>query len=340
MNYSGRLIAAALLLLPASIPARAADAFGYSATSNTPFSYLDVSATGASILSGEDDASAVLSLPFTFHFYGVAYTNLCVSTNGLISFGFCVASDFTNLDLTAQSPPGNQPLIAPFWSDLSFAPPGAGSVVYKTLGTAPNRQFVIQWNNASALNLPGLLNFEAILFETTDNIVFQYASVETGSATVSKGGAATVGIRGASGNSNGDRTQWSFDVPVLVNGMAVKFISSIPVTIDIRPGETPNTINLKSNGQISVAIYSSAAIDVTRADPSTITMAGASVAKNPQGLFLTSIADLNGDGLPDLQVQFNTQNLQLSTTDTQATLTGRTTDGRNFRGSDSIVVIK
>ena len=30
----------------------------------------------------------------------------------------------------------------------AFAQPGAGSVVYQSVGTAPNRQFVVQWNNA------------------------------------------------------------------------------------------------------------------------------------------------------------------------------------------------
>ncbi len=213
--------AAILAVLPGA--ATAADAYGYTATSAVPFSYLNIAATGAATLANSDDATATIALPFGFRFYGTTYTSLCVSTNGLIAFGGCVANDFTNLDLTAQSPPGNLPLIAPFWMDLTFAVPGAGSVVYQTLGTAGLRQFVVQWNNALGLNMPGTLNFQVVLSEGSNNILFQYLSVETGSQQVSKGASATVGIRGVSGQANGYRLQWSYRAPVLSNRLAIRF---------------------------------------------------------------------------------------------------------------------
>src|SRR6185503_3081820 len=114
--------AIALALCLAVAPALRADSdtFGYTSSSSVAFSYVDIAATGTSVLANGDDASATISLPFSFRFYGIGYTSLCVSTNGLLSFGSCVANDFTNLDLTVQSPAGNQPLIAPFWSDLTF----------------------------------------------------------------------------------------------------------------------------------------------------------------------------------------------------------------------------
>ncbi len=135
-----------------------------------------------------------------------------MSTNGLISFGSCVANDFANIDLSSQSPGGDQPLIAPFWMDLTFALPGGGSVVYETRGVAPNRQFFVQWNNVYALNTQGGLNFEVVLNETSNVIGFQYQTVQNGSSLVSGGKSATVGIRGASGNVNGDETEWSYQM--------------------------------------------------------------------------------------------------------------------------------
>jgi hypothetical protein len=212
------------LFLAALSPLRAdSDAFGYTASSAVPFSYADIGATGISILANGDDATATIAIPFSFRFYGIGYTSLCVSTNGLISFGTCLANDFGNVDLTTQSPAGNQPLIAALWSDLTFAVPGAGSVVYQTLGSAPTRQFVIQWNNATVLNVPGNLNFQAILYEVNNNLLFQYQTVSSSSAAVSGGASATVGIRNTDGQSNGNRLQWSYHVAALADNTAIQF---------------------------------------------------------------------------------------------------------------------
>ncbi len=221
----GRIVCSALaaLALAAAPNAPAQDTYGYKATSDVPYSYVDVAATGISVLAGTDDGTATLSLPFPFRFYGTTYNSVCVSTNGLISFNSCVPADFTNLDLTAQAPSGDAPLVAPFWMDLTFAVPAAGSVVYDTLGVAPNRRFVVQWNNALALNVPGALNFQVVLVETTNTITFQYRNVQAGSTSVSLGAAATAGIRDAGGNQNGRRLQWSYRVPVLTNSETIRF---------------------------------------------------------------------------------------------------------------------
>lgn len=224
----GRMIGVALaaLLFGAGPEAFGQDSFGYKATTAVPYSYADISATGTAVLANTDDGGATLSLPFPFRFYGVNYASVCVSTNGLMSFNACVPNDFTSLDLTVQSPAGDSPLIAPYWMDLTFAVPGAGSVVYQTLGAAPNRRFVVQWNNALALNTPGAVNFQVILVETTNHILFQYQNVQMGSTAVSMGASATAGIRDHGGNQNGRRLQWSYRVPVLANSEAILFTSN------------------------------------------------------------------------------------------------------------------
>lgn len=213
------------------------DTFGYKATDLTAYSYFDVAATGATMLRGSDDAVATLSLPFTFRFYGVNYSSVCVSSNGLLSFGSCIPNDFTNLDLTSQSPTGNQPLIAPFWMDLTFSDASTGSVVYETLGTAGARRFIVQWNNATALNVPGTLQFQVILLEGSNDLLFQYRNVDVASAQVSKGASATVGIRGGGGESNGQRIQWSYKMPVITSGSAIRFsapVSAVPIEVTSR----------------------------------------------------------------------------------------------------------
>jgi hypothetical protein len=110
----------------------------------------------------------------------------------------------------------------------------------------------------------------------------------------------------------------------------------IPVSIDIKPGAFPNTINLKSGGTVSVAILSTVSFDARTVDPSTVTLAGATVKVKGQGDPMISVQDVNGDGLLDLVVRVNIDELQLGSTDTQATLTGQTFDGQSIRGVDSV----
>ena len=280
----------AVLLLTGAARGFGADAFGYTTTSNTPFSYVNAAVAGASVLTGDDDSSTTLSLPFSFRFYGIGYTSLCVSTNGLISFGSCLANDFANVDLSSQSPGGNQPLIAPFWMDLTFGQPGAGSVAYQTLGTAPNRQFVIQWNNVYALNSQGGLNFEVVLFETSSVICFQYQNVESGSAAVSKGKSATVGIRGASGNTNGNQTEWSYQSAVLANNLALKFAPPAAVA--------PVDVSAQVKAVTSAFVYNRATQQYSGSV--TIMNTGATSIAAPVTMVLTSLSTgvtaLNANG--------------------------------------------
>lgn len=112
------------------------------------------------------------------------------------------------------------------------------------------------------------------------------------------------------------------------------------VQIDIKPGSFPNSINLGSNGSVPVAIFSSASFDATTVDPTTVTLASASVRLRGNGTPMASFQDVNGDGLLDLVVQVSTQALQLSETDTDATLEGRTIDGGCIKGVDSIRVVQ
>ena len=114
---------------------------------------------------------------------------------------------------------------------------------------------------------------------------------------------------------------------------------AITVGIDIRPGASPNNINLGSNGVVQVAILSSATFDATTVDPMSVTLAGASVKLKGNGTAQTIQQDVNGDGRMDLIVQVNTSALQLSSTDTTATLTGMTFAGEAFQGTDVVRIV-
>jgi len=134
-----------------------------------------------------------------------------------------------------------------------------------------------------------------------------------------------------------DREGPFYKIPLGI--LTARVIPLTPVTIDIKPGSSLNTINLGSNGVVPVAIFSTETFDATSVDPLTVTLASASVKMKGQGTPTTSIKDVDGDGLLDLVVHVSTEALALSLTDTEATLEGKTYDGENIEGTDSIRIV-
>jgi len=69
-------------------------------------------------LSGEDDWAEPVTLSFPFPYAGTDYTTLYVGTNGAIGLGDVGYADTYPWDTDFQDTP--DPMIAPFWSDLSL----------------------------------------------------------------------------------------------------------------------------------------------------------------------------------------------------------------------------
>jgi uncharacterized protein (TIGR03437 family) len=233
MRAGAALTALAMIVAAnGSAATKGPDAGSYTATDSVVYSFIDISGPGGgtSALAGTDDATAALTLPFTFKFYGTSYTLVCASSNGALYFvpdsatcvGIAAANDFANTDLSVAGPPQDPPAALPFWTDLTFGVPGAGAVYYQSFGIAPNRRFVVQWSNAYANANP--VTFEVILAEGTNALTFQYQTVTLGGGNpASNGGLSTIGVRNAGGVSNSQQIQWSFDAPVLSNSYAILF---------------------------------------------------------------------------------------------------------------------
>ena len=122
----------------------------------------------------------------------------------------------------------------------------------------------------------------------------------------------------------------------------VLFMTNLVLTvdIDIKPGSYPNSINLGSHGVIPVAILSSVDFDATQIDPATVTLAGSEVAIRGKGKLLAHQEDINGDGLLDLVVQVETENLDSGQfQDGNAKITGETFSGDLIVGYDEINIV-
>jgi hypothetical protein len=113
----------------------------------------------------------------------------------------------------------------------------------------------------------------------------------------------------------------------------------LDIQIDIKPGSSPNSIFLGSNGNVPVAILSTPSFDATQVDPLSVTLAGARVLLRGKGTPMASQADINEDGLMDLVAHVDTTALQLTVGDTEAVLEGMTFAGLRIRGRDTVRII-
>jgi len=118
-----------------------------------------------------------------------------------------------------------------------------------------------------------------------------------------------------------------------------QFLPVLPVRLDIRPLLRPNLINLQSHGVLLAAVLGSSDVNVTLINPNTVTLAGAPIARLPQGKLLYSFLDINFDRRLDMVMTFNIQDLELEETDTEAVLSGKTLSGTKIRGVDSVDII-
>jgi parallel beta-helix repeat protein len=113
------------------------------------------------------------------------------------------------------------------------------------------------------------------------------------------------------------------------------------VIIDIKPGSYPNAINLGSEGLIPVAILRSGQFDPSNVDVETVALAGSGVAVRGKGnRYMSHEEDVNGDGLTDLVVQVEAENLNPENVQEGfAVLTGQTNDGTHIEGMDEIILV-
>lgn len=104
------------------------------------------------------------------------------------------------------------------------------------------------------------------------------------------------------------------------------------VKIDIKPGSYPNSINLKSNGTVPVALLTCCRFHAGLVDPDTVLFAGAEPVS-------WEMCDADYDGDQDLVFHFRNQDLDLDENSTQATLSGYTVYGAYFEGTDSVRIV-
>jgi hypothetical protein len=216
------------------------------------FNFIDASVgSGGTVLTftNDDDAVASATLPFNFSLFRDIYlagSPISITTNGFVSLENLSAAEFENGPLPGQTVPrpsggnGTIPpsLIAPFWDDLVMKNDSA--VTTKTVGEAPNRQFVVQWSNMSILDENGRdqnasLTFEAVLFEGSNDIQFLYRNMNGSRAN---GLSATIGAQDL---RRTQAIQKGFNQPIISSGYLTTYRFNDGTYAEVIPDLTAST---------------------------------------------------------------------------------------------------
>ncbi len=194
----------------------------YRYSTAVPFQYRNITGTDLHL---RDDDSALIRPPFPIQFGGASFPTLSVNSNGNVTLGTFVQWENSPLPV-----PGTAVLVAPFWDDLySF-----GGVRWAATGSAPNRELVVEWRDEFAMMCLWSLapwdyaTFQAVFFENSSNILFNYADVTLGpydpndlfrgcGEEVNAGASATVGVQSMPTLAN----QFSFMTPALADNFSI-----------------------------------------------------------------------------------------------------------------------
>jgi hypothetical protein len=205
----------------------------------------------------DDDLSGTVPLGFSFNFFCNNYTDCQISSNGYMTFDLAT---FVNGCCSGGVIPSSfQPndYIALSWND--WYPPGGGIIAYETVGTAPNRMFILTYTNIPhcCTTGPPDNSGQIVLYETS-NIIDIY----TGHIT-NDGSSATEGIEDASG-TNGVAVSGRNSSLWTTNNTAYRFLPYVPTPPTAIAG---NTIMCEGDLQTYIATSMSGATSYNWSTP-------------------------------------------------------------------------
>ena len=177
-SFSGAaFLAVGALLICARAATAAITVTTYHFTTATGVALEDMSSGTIQLIGSSFDnfASPPMPLGFDFWFDGVRFTDFSANSNGASRLGTIGVSSGATNSLASNA---DAPKIAPYWDHLRTG--SNGQVQFKIIGTAPNRKFVLEWQNMQIPRAqngqPGAGTFQLWLFETTGAIEFVYGS--------------------------------------------------------------------------------------------------------------------------------------------------------------------
>ncbi|WP_374659192.1 DUF6701 domain-containing protein [Inhella sp.] len=182
---------------------------------------------------GDDDKATVnFTGGFTFRFAGTDHSSVRILSNGMLQFGADSGfhRNYTNSNLPAGSASARSGCVAgatvntlmAYWTDLNPSQAGSGNVTWELKGTAPDRRFVVSWNNVFQYNTSTPYAVQVVLYENGE-FKYQYGNDNA------SGSRATIGVQ----VNSSDFTLYAFNSGYNANGTAIRWslTDSTPVRL-------------------------------------------------------------------------------------------------------------
>ena len=236
--------------------------------------------------------------------------------------------------------PGNSPgTLTVRNGDLVLRP--GSNLVLEIGGTAPGDFDVVNVENGTLLLEGGSLDitFSSDFVPVPGAIEFTLVTTEDAGGALEE---VVLAIEFTEENNEIVVADASLQAPEVVEfSFSVGGETFTGVTIDIKPGSDPNSINLSSAGVIPVAILSSVEFDATSVDPDTIELAGARVQMaGKSGKSLCHLDDVDNNNLTDLVCQVQTEWFMIAPGADVAVLKAETFGGEAIIGRDDIRIVQ
>lgn len=166
--------------------------------------FVPASAATNTGISDEMDSVSFVEIGFGFQYYENIYHYFSVNRNGYMQ----IPQPFRSGELLEGNESGSANACLPvegwdksnalfaFWDALQMQVQGEplGSVLYEVQGDEPNRKLIVQWTDMYFADTGAPMGtFQAILYESTNQIKFQYLDLHGERA---RGNHATIGIQG------------------------------------------------------------------------------------------------------------------------------------------------
>src|SRR5579859_7256753 len=207
-----------------------------------------------------DDTVVQVNSPFPIAYGSGSFTNLFISSNGTISFTEPYG-DYINAPIPpVEGPPLTLPqpttLVAPWWQDLFPVKGAAQNVYWGVVGSAPNRQLVVEWRDVRGFlcnsDSSATIKFEAVFFEGKSDVQFNYADSAFGGSCTNQdhGAAATIGLQ----QSLTLGQLFSFKEATISDGTSLLWTLAPPASnpVPVATSVSPNTALRGSNATITV----------------------------------------------------------------------------------------
>ena len=132
--------------------------------------------SGTSVSIGADAFSPRIAIGFNFCFYGHILDSLVIGSNGIVTFDatYPYWIDYCNPVIHDIPLPSSYASVAPGccvmmpWQDLN--PSLGGNISYASIGVAPNRVFIVSFDNVPMDSCSKVFKGQVKLFETTNII--------------------------------------------------------------------------------------------------------------------------------------------------------------------------